>query len=626
MRFPSKKLFFTAAHDIAMSGLSFVLSFWLRLGEDFNLYSPDFLKSLIVFILISTIVLFSFGIYRRVWRYSAMEDLISLTKAVTVTILIFLPLMFLLNRLEGIPRTIMFINWFVMLALLGGPRFLYRMIKDSTLSGNVSAIPKSQKISVLLVGANDNMELFLRETVSNSNSDYRVVGIIDNDKGKEGRYIRNIRVYGSINNIEKVVEQLKKKGNQPQKIIIAPDLLEGDDVSKLLDFSERSGITMSRLPRLTDFKQIDAEKIQMRPIALEDLLGRPQKALDRVIMKKLVNGRRILITGAGGAIGSELVQQIAGYGPSHITILDSSEHNLYLIDRTLEETFPTLSKCPVIGDVRDRKNLDIVLKKERPSLVFHAAALKHVPMSEKNICEAVLTNIVGTKNMSDACAEAGVEQMVMISTDKAVNPSNVMGATKRLAENYVNSFGSSKKAKKTRFVTVRFGNVLGSSGSVIPLFQRQLEGGGPITVTHPDVTRYFMTIREAVELVLEASALAYQEKNKTSHIFVLDMGKPVLIKHLAEQMIRLAGLKLGEQIEIKYIGMRPGEKMFEELFYSKENPTQTAYEGIMLAKASEINLSDINKIIKKIYDTATTWDNQKSKALLEKALPEYKSD
>ncbi len=622
MKLSIRKTYISAIHDTIMAAISFVLTLYLRLGNEFDVRSDSVWVGALIFTSISIVVFSAFRMYQRSWRYISTNDLVALTKAVTLMTLFFLPLMFLYNRLDGVPRSAMLINWFILLAMLGGPRFLYRIIKERTLSINFTA-SDSQKISVIVAGANNYSEQFLREMVGDRNSIYRIVGIIDDDPQKKGQYIHGIKIYGDIASVGKVVEKLRQKGRPPSKILIAPDILAGDEVQSLLDICDSYGLTMARLPRLTDFNNAEGKKLEMRPIALEDLLGRPQKTLNRDIMKELVKGKRILITGAGGTIGGELVRQIASYLPENITLFENSEHNLYQIDKELDEKYPEIVKTPVIGDIRDRKKLDITFAEHKPQIVFHAAALKHVPMSELNISEAVLTNIIGTKNISDACIDASVEEMVMISTDKAVNPTNVMGATKRVAEGYIHAIGQAGKNKCTKFVTIRFGNVLGSTGSVIPLFKRQVEEGGPVTVTDPKVTRFFMTVREAVELVLQAAALSMSDDAYDSRIYVLDMGEPVLIKDLAEQVIRLAGLKPEIDIAIEYTGLRAGEKLYEELFHEFEEQIETSCDGIFLASPRESELTSLSKYIKKIESVATNRDDQKALELLKKILPEF---
>ncbi len=339
---------------------------------------------------------------------------------------------------------------------------------------------------------------------------------------------------------------------------------------------------------MTDFRR-GGEPLEVRPIEIEDLLGRPQTPLDRPAMAALIAGRRVLVTGAGGTIGGELARQLAALGPAALGLFDASELALYAIDLELGERFPELARHAVLGDVRDRRQLAQVLAALKPELVFHAAALKHVPLSEANLEEAVLTNAIGTRNVSELCRDAGVGAMVMISTDKAVNPTSVMGATKRLAEAWCQTLDVAERRRLaqsgqgTRYITVRFGNVLGSTGSVVPLFQRQLARGGPLTVTHPEITRYFMTVREAVELVLQATTLGTADETATGKIYVLDMGEPVRIVDLARQMIRLAGLRPDRDVEIVFTGLRPGEKLHEELFHAGEALVETNTAGIRLA-------------------------------------------
>lgn len=622
-----RKALIALGHDVFMAALSFVLAVYLRLGENFGQAHAFgyLLPGTFLFTLTCALVFVLMRIYRRSWRYTSTQDLLAITQAVTFSVLLFLPVMFLFNRLEHMPRSLMFIDWFVLMALMGGPRFLYRMVLERTMSLGRSSVQESQKIGTLLVGINHYSEPFLRDTVDNPYSNYKILGILDNNPGRQNQTIRNVAVLGAVTQAEAVVAALQAKGQHPQKMLITPDLLTGEEIQQLLQAADKHGLTMSRLPRLTDFSQTqDGGKVEMRPIVLEDLLGRPQKALDREKMRLLVKGKRVLVTGAGGSIGSELVRQIASYAPAHITLLDNSEFNTYSIDNQLQVGFPTISRRAVVGDIRDEKLLDKLFSEEKPTLVFHAAAIKHVPLSETNTCEAVLTNVIGTKQLAEACVKASVETMVMISTDKAVHPTNIMGATKRMAETFIQAFGRSKKGGKTRFVTIRFGNVLGSTGSVIPLFTQQIEKGGPITVTHKDITRYFMTIREAVELILQAASLAASLEESDSRIYVLDMGTPVRINDLAEQLIRLSGFTPHKDIKIEYTGLRPGEKLFEELFYKEENPQPTQAPGVMLASAIESNLADVVWVVKKLESLASARKEKETAELLAQTMPEFR--
>ena len=374
--------------------------------------------------------------------------------------------------------------------------------------------------------------------------------------------------------------------------------------------------------------------VEPRPIAIEDLLGRPQTRLDRAAIAKLIEGRRVLITGSGGSIGSELARQVAETKPARLILLDHGEYNLYCIDREIAEHTPTLSRRAVLGDIRDQMFLDQIFGTEEPELVFHAAALKHVPLAESNPCEAVLTNVIGTRHVADASQAFGATAMVQISTDKAVNPSSIMGATKRLAESYCQALDRQDSGAKAHYVTVRFGNVLGSAGSVVPLFQRQLAQGGPLTVTHPDVARYFMTVREAVELVLQASTLAIHSNSvanepsgaKSGQLYVLDMGEPILIQHLARQIIRLSGLRPDVDVAIEYVGLRAGEKLSEELFHEHETLVPTGHEAIRLANARSIELSLLAQRLTELAGHAEARRIQPTLAILRELVPEYRSE
>ncbi|KIL97814.1 Capsular polysaccharide biosynthesis [Paramagnetospirillum magnetotacticum MS-1] len=610
-------------HDVVMAAVSFWAALNLRLGEDMWLLwkSGDLAAGTILFVAIAIPVFISQRLYRGVWRYASVNDMAALVRASTLTVLIFMALLFLITRLEALPRSVLIINWFVLLALLGGPRFLYRTFKDKV---QASRLLRSDAIPVLLVGAGDEAELFIRATRS-TDAEYRAVGLVSERGGRVGRNIHGIDVLGSTDELEQVVAALKSRGEAPQRLIITDHRLDGSVVREMLDAADRLGMTLARIPRLTDLKDGLAEHLTLRPIAVEDLLGRPQMALDRAGMEALIKGRRVMVTGAGGSIGSELVRQIADFGPSLLVLFEACEFNLYSIDQELSQRDGGPEHVPVLGDVRDAVRVRSVMAIHQPELVFHAAALKHVPMVEYNPEEGVLTNAVGTRIVVDACIEAGVALMVQISTDKAVNPTNVMGASKRVAEMYAQALDLAAGAREdgTRFVTVRFGNVLGSTGSVVPLFQKQLAAGGPITVTHPDMTRYFMTVREAVELVLQASAFGVGHPDYRGKIFVLDMGEPVKIVHLARQMIRLAGLRPDKDVEIVFTGLRPGEKLFEEIFHGAEPPVQTGQPGVLVAAPRAVDAEELGIAIADLAEACRAHQPERAMAVVRRLVPEY---
>ena len=591
--------------------------------------SPGYIwPATVVFTLVSLITFWRVGLYRGIWYYASFNDLVAIVKGVTLAILIFLAIMFVATRLEDFPRTAMLINWPLLIFMLAGPRFLYRALKD----GNWRAAFERDavnRVPVLLVGADDAAEMFIRDQDRSRLAGYRVVGIVDDSAGRVGRDIRGVRVMGQLDDLADIVIALDKKGRRPQRLIVAGDRIEGSRVAALLDQAETLGMTLARLPRLTEFKSGDRNISggTLQPIDIADLLGRARKVLDRDAMRALIEGKRVLITGAGGTIGSELVRQVADFGPAHIALFDNGEFNLYQIDMEMAENQPAISRSAILGDVRDAQRLTQVFSVERPEIVFHAAAFKHVPLTEQNPNEAALTNAIGTGLVAEACRVGGVGTMVLVSTDKAVNPTNVMGATKRIAEMICQSLNRERHNGETRFVAVRFGNVLGSTGSVVPLFQRQLAAGGPLTVTHPDITRYFMTTGEAVELILQAAAMPEPtDAAQGGALFVLDMGEPVRIQDLARQMIRLSGHQPDSEIAIEFSGLRPGEKLFEELIHDAEHLVGTAIDGIHLAAPRTLDYAELKPQLEHLTEVATARQTEATLAQIRLLVPEFEGD
>jgi O-antigen biosynthesis protein WbqV len=617
-------------HDVTMAFISLPLALFLRLGGDFLYYDIGFIiLSATLFTAVAAGIFWSMRLYAGVWRYASLNDLTAITKAVTLSILVFFPLMFLLNRLEWIPRSTPIIDWFVLMALLGGPRFLYRQFKDKRVEKQ-SRTGAAKRVPVLLIGAADAAEMFIRAIHRNPMAAYEVVGIVGENARRVGRNIHGVHVLGTIDDTPSVINKLAAEGKRPQRLIVTKDDLPTATLQQLIAIAEDQGLSLARLPRLTDFKSGIEDTGQIRPIAIEDVLGRAQHVLDRASMKALVQGRRVLITGAGGTIGSELARQLANFEPEHITLLDSSEFALYSIDLELREAHPDLPRRAVIADVRDAGRIDRVFGQEKPELVFHAAALKHVPVVEEQPSEGALTNVEGTRVVANCCRDHGAKAMVLISTDKAINPTSVMGACKRIAETYCQALDieghQGAAEEETRFVTVRFGNVLGSTGSVVPLFQRQLAAGGPLTVTHPDMQRYFMTVREAVELVLEATVLGARNPDAVGRVYVLDMGEPIRIVDLARQMILLAGLQPDEDIRIEFTGLRPGEKLFEEILHDSESPETTEYPGIMLAAPRTTSLEILTAQLDALIEAARKGDDEAIISLIRDHVPEYQPE
>ena len=620
-------------HDVLMAALSVVVSLYLRLGGDIVDYEPRLTITYILgFTVIAASVFLLTGLYRGIWRYASLPDLFNIARAVTLTVAVFLPVMFVITRLEALPRSTLLIDWFVLIALLGAPRLAYRLFKDRSLD-HILERAKHPSVPVLLISAKDGADTFIREMTRDPRAVYRVVGVLADTPSRVGREIYRVPVLGTIDALEDVVERLDRRGRRPQKLIVTAQNFTGAQVRGLLERADALAIPLARLPRLTDFRRnLDDAERAVEPIALEDLLGRPQAVLDRDGMAQLITGRRVLVTGAGGTIGAELARQIAAFAPGRLVLLDNGEFALYAIDAELRVRFPELAPLPLLRDVRERAQVEEVVVAERPEIVFHAAALKHLPMVEANPIEGVLTNIIGSRNVAEAARAFGASLVVMISTDKAVNPTSVLGASKRLAESFcqaIDLYEARRRApyrQGTRYVTVRFGNVLGSPGSVVPLFARQLAAGGPLTVTHPDVSRFFMTVREAVELVLQASALspASETTEARGKIFVLDMGEPVKIADLAHQMIRLAGLRADRDIKIAFIGLRPGEKLHEELFHSAEPLMPTANPAIRLAAPRAADYAMLVRSIDELEEYARLRREDRVLGLLERLVPEYR--
>lgn len=609
-------------HDLVMAALSFLTAIFLRMDAT---WVPGWDPAMLVLAtgLFTAIACGSFlasRMYKGVWRYASVNDLLTIAKGATLTVVAFYLLMFLVTRLQDLPRSVLVINWLVLLALLGGPRFIYRSWKDRRRA--VKRGGGQGRVPVLLVGAGDEAELFLRAMAA-PDAEYRAVGLISEGGGRVGRNIHGVDVLGELTDFIPVVGQLRAKGQGPQRLIVTDHRLDGAVMRRLLDECDRLGLALARIPRLSDLKDGVEDKLVLRPIAVEDLLGRPQNLLNRDGIAAMLAGKRVLVTGAGGSIGSELVRQVAGYGPQMLALFDSGEFNLYAIDMELAKICPDVPRRPLLGDVRDRDRVAAVLAEIKPDVVFHAAALKHVPMVECNPDEGLLTNAIGTRIVADACLVAGVRVMVQISTDKAVNPTNVMGASKRLGEMYAQALDMAGNGSGTRFVTVRFGNVLGSTGSVVPLFQKQLAEGGPLTVTHPEMTRYFMTVREAVELVLQASDFGLAHPDYRGKIFVLDMGEPVRIVDLARQMIRLAGLRPDVDVAISFTGLRPGEKLFEEIFHGSEPPVPTEAKGILVASPRWVDHAELSGTLDDLDTACRSHRADRAVAIISRLVPEY---
>lgn len=612
--------FLVYCHDVGMAYLAFITAYALRLGVDASSWDArGVYATAAAFAGVAAVVYLFTGLYRHVWEYVSTKDAMNVLRSVTLSILVFLPALFFVTRLETFPRSLPIIGWLVLVLFLAGPRLLVRLASDRQFGG---VWPQSQDgIPILVVGAGPEGEQFVRAVQKNRAAPYIILGFITANPGRVGQLIQGVEVLGLDQDLSTTIVKLGRRGMKPEKIVVVRAKVSGAELTQFLDIADAHGCGLARVPPPAELRDYDDAALKPRPIAINDVLGRPQMSLDRSAMANLIAGRRILVTGAGGSIGAELVRQIVAIGPSHLALVDFGEFNLYSIDRDIREWRPNQPMSTILADVRDAGRLNDIIAKERPDIVFHAAALKHVPLVEGNVIEGLLTNAIGARNVAEACIASRVPTMVLVSTDKAVNPANVMGASKRIAEIFCQAEDVRQTA--TNFITVRFGNVLGSAGSVVPLFQHQLETGGPLTVTHPEIERFFMTPHEAVELILQASALGIAKRDH-GVIYVLDMGQPVKIMDLAKQMIRLAGKTLGTDIDIKITGLRPGEKLFEELFHGEEPPLPTGQDGILLARPRVSDAGLISAKLSALEKACRERDEEGALAIVASLVPEMR--
>ncbi|EQC43292.1 polysaccharide biosynthesis protein [Bacteriovorax sp. Seq25_V] len=597
-------------YDIFIATFSFYFSIFLRF-ETFSVFDAPISDLVAVsFIFISCQVFFFsvMGLYRGMWRFSSTIDLIRILKASTYGTASALILTFALNRLEGFPRSIAIIDYTLILLGLGGGRFLYRLWKDNKNNKGTNSQPS--KDNIIIIGAGVAGNQLAREVLNTPSMNLNIIGFLDDDSVKKGRSILGIRTLGNISLLPDLIEK-----HSISKVFIAIPSATSSQMKTIISICKDTNIEFKTLPKLNEILSGKIELSLLRNIKLEDLLGRDPINLDRENMKSLISDSCVLITGAGGSIGSELCRQVSLLNPKTVILLEICELFLYELEMNLIEEFPNIKFIPCIGDVRFKNRVEEVFNRHRPDLVLHAAAYKHVPMMESNPTEAIFTNVLGTKIVAESADKFGAKHFIMVSTDKAVNPTNIMGSTKRIAEMICQNINSI--SMNTNFSIVRFGNVLGSNGSVIPLFKKQIENGGPITVTHPDITRYFMSIPEACQLVLQASSMA-----KGGEIFVLDMGEPVKIVDLALNLIQISGLKVEHDIKIKFTGLRPGEKLYEELFSKDEELLKTHHNKIRIANTRP-NPLNFNELIHDLLSIKCESDKSSVIKLIKSIVVEY---
>ncbi|MBV6475700.1 MAG: polysaccharide biosynthesis protein [Rhodocyclaceae bacterium] len=564
MKLPIRNLAILA-HDMAAAALAWALAYWLRFNFEIpSQYFFGMLSSLFWVVPLHAVVFFAYGVNRGLWRYVSLKDIQRIVLAVALAAVLVGAGVFML-QLRDVPRSVLILQPLLLVMAMGGMRFVYRAWHEHQLYGGIHL----EGEPVFLLGAGDASVMLLREL--KRSKEWRVVGLLDDEAGKHGRSIDGVRVLGRLDAVASLAERMQVKN----AIIAMPSASAGVR-RRAAEAAASAGLTVQTVPAIDDLLSGRVSISQLRKIELEDLLGREEVKLDSESLHRLLAGRTILVTGAGGSIGSELARQIARFDPKRLLLFELSEFALYGIVEEFADRYPDISVSGLVGDVKDALRVGGVFAKYRPEVVFHAAAYKHVPLMEnENAWEAVRNNVLGTMRVAEAAQAHGASEFVLISTDKAVNPTNVMGTTKRVAEMVCQGL---QRPGGTRLVTVRFGNVLGSNGSVIPKFREQITRGGPVTVTHPDIVRYFMSIPEAAQLVLQAGQMG-----KGGEIFVLDMGEPVKIVDLARDMIRLSGFS-EEDIRIVFTGLRPGEKLFEELLADGEHTLPTPHPKLRIAR------------------------------------------
>ena len=596
------------AHDVTVSAIAWYATYLLRFNFSIPTeYIPSMLQTLVWVTPLQALVFLSVGLYRGVWRFASVSDLKRILFAVGIGAILVAALLFMLSTNVVVPRSVLILDPVLLMMMMGGSRFAYRAWKEHSLYG----VSLTQGEPVIVLGAGEAAMALVKDLARSRQ--WRVVALLDDDKTLFGREVFGVKVLGSIQDLPDVYRR-----KQAQHVIIAMPSAHHEKRRQAMELASRLGLDVLTVPAIDDLISGKVSISQIRKVDVEDLLGRDAVKLDNTGLHTLIAGNSVLVSGAGGSIGSELCRQILKYNPSTLVCLDLSEFALYTLEQELSALKTSVNFVYLTGDVKHRQRVKEVLAQYQPTVVFHAAAYKHVPLMENgNVWEALSNNVIGTFTLAQSCIEAGTDKFVLISTDKAVNPTNVMGASKRLAEMVCQGL---QGALGTRFVIVRFGNVLGSSGSVIPKFREQIAQGGPVTITHPDITRYFMSIPEAAQLVMQAGLMG-----EGGEIFVLDMGEPVKIAALAADMIRLSGLQIDE-IRIEYVGLRPGEKLYEELLADDEQTQATPHEKLRIALARPVDrvwLENLLIWINNMQSVSEAQIKNELKSWVEEYIPQF---
>lgn len=600
--------------DLFLICESYLLAKFLESDLSIAAFNNEYLVPSFIIVVASQLLVFlCSNMYRSIWKYASLHDMVEILKTVTIASIVSGLALLFFRPESQLPRVILLLDWGLLIIQIGASRLCWRLYREKHyLAGhlNHSANINKSAALTLVVGAGDAANMLLRELLKQESSPYQIVGLIDDDPLKMGMRILGYQVLGTTAQLTALLNKEKI-----EKVIIAVPSAGSRFIRALVRQCQESGVRFKIIPGLSEIISGDVSVTHLRDVEIDDLLGRNPVRLDNVAISGYLQGRRVLVSGAAGSIGSEICRQVGRYAPAMLVLLDSAETPLFFIERELATLFPNMRIVPLLCDVRNLERLENIFDELMPEVVFHAAAYKHVPMVEHNPVEGVLCNVLGSMNLATVSEQYGAHNFVMISTDKAVNPTNIMGATKRIAEKFIQSLAA---GSRTKFSTVRFGNVLGSNGSVIPIFSEQIRAGGPITITHPEITRFFMTIPEASQLVLQSACFG-----TGGEIFVLDMGEPVRIVDLAEELVRLSGLQLYSDIDIVFTGLRPGEKLYEELFFKGENILKTPHEKVFVLKPVPLDYDHFCQRVHSLLHAASENDVVRLLELVAEIVPEY---
>ena len=622
--FFNRNFFILFGIDIFLLVSSWFTSYFIRFDFDIpEKFTDEMIAILPAAIFIKIACFYFFNVYRGMWRFTGVNDLLDIIKAVTLSTLLIIVWVVLVYRYKNVPRSVVFIDWCFNILLISGVRLGIRIFFQKyvptnpiqslmPINGTVKKARQSPDKRLLIIGAGNCGEKILREIQDNPQLQYRVVGFLDDNPNKIGRRIHGVPVKAMLGDLSFIAEK-----TEADELLIAIPSATVDEMRRIVSLCKQSGVRFKTVPSYGELIGGRVTMKTVREVAYRDLIGRETVKLDEQLIEKYIRGQRVMVTGAGGSIGSELCRQICRFNPQKLILFERAESPLFEIDLELRHTCGDLEILPILGDIQDRDHLRKTFDDLMPQTVFHAAAYKHVPMLEIQPWKAIENNILGTMNLVDFSNEFQIERFVLVSTDKAVRPANVMGASKRVAEmitlnrNYCAS-------SSTRFMAVRFGNVVGSVGSVVPLFKKQIESGGPVTVTHPDVNRYFMTIREASQLILQSASMG-----QGGEIYILDMGTPVKIVDMARDLIRLSGFEPDVDIKIEFIGLRPGEKLYEELITDDENAKPTLHPKILMLKGGVCDLEMLNGRIRELADLSRLHEPERIRSKLQEIVSDY---